>query len=57
MNDEPVKLKRYFVLSRDFQRKKGQFKELVRTKENKITVRIGKNITHLEMGKRTDGEK
>ena len=57
MNDEPVKLKRYFVLSRDFQRKKGQFKELVRTKENKITVRTGKNRTHLEMRKRTDGEK
>lgn len=46
MNDEPVKLTRYSVFSKDFQRKKGEFKELVRTKENKITVRIGQNRTH-----------
>ena len=57
MNDEPGKLTRYSVFSKDFQRKKGEFKELVRTKENKITVRIGQNRTHLDMGKRTDGEK
>ena len=57
MNDGPVKLTRYSVLSRDFQRKKGEFKELIRTKEKKINVRIGQNRTHLEMGKKTDGEK
>lgn len=57
MNDGSVKLTRYSILSRDFQRKKGEFKELIRTKGKKINVRIEQNRTHLEMGKKTDGEK